>query len=80
MAYTPELSGQSSCILRRIAWAIDQPMTKTIEMVFEEFPKYMKREKVCEKCRDRTICAGCVFNHERRKTHAALDYPWRNIR
>jgi hypothetical protein len=36
-------------------------MTKTIEMVFEEFPKYMKREKVCEKCRDRSICAGCIF-------------------
>jgi hypothetical protein len=61
VAYTPELSGQSSCILRRIAWAIDLPMTKTIEMVFEEFPKYMKREKVCEKCRDKSICTGCIF-------------------
>jgi hypothetical protein len=36
-------------------------MTKTIEMVFEEFPKYMKREKVCEKCRDKSICTGCIF-------------------
>ena len=31
MAYTPKLSYQSSCTLRRIAWALNIPMTKAIE-------------------------------------------------
>jgi len=61
VAYTPELSYEASCTLRRIAWAVDRPMTKTIEMVFNHLPKMMDREKVCDKCRDRTRCDDCVF-------------------
>lgn len=35
MAYTPELSMNSSSTLRRISWALGVPMTKGIEFVFE---------------------------------------------
>ncbi len=31
MAYTPELSMKSSCTLRRLAWALDMPMTKAMD-------------------------------------------------
>ena len=45
MAYTPELSMKSSCTLRRLAWALDMPMTKAMEKVFEYLPEILDREK-----------------------------------
>ena len=62
MAYTPELSQNSSCILRRIAWALNIPMTKAIERVFDHIPEIVDRDKVCENCRDRTKCDECSFS------------------
>jgi hypothetical protein len=64
MAYTPELSYKSSCTLRRIAWALDIPMTQAIEMVFEYVPTILDRNKVCQGCRDKTRCDDCSFNYE----------------
>ncbi len=61
MAYTPELSGKSSCTLRRIAWALGVPMTKAIEEVFDYIPRILDRNKVCEFCKDKTRCPECVF-------------------
>jgi len=61
MAYTPELSDESSCTLRRIAWAMQMPMTQAIEEVFSYLPKILDRKKVCEGCRDRTKCQECAF-------------------
>jgi hypothetical protein len=61
MAYTPELSGKSSCTLRRIAWALEVPMTKAIEEVFDYLPGILDSKKVCELCRDKTRCSDCVF-------------------
>jgi len=62
MAYTPELSYQSSCTLRRIAWALNVPMTEAIERVFVHLPRILDKRKVCEMCRDTTRCNGCAFN------------------
>jgi len=64
MAYTPELSYRSSCILRRIAWALNIPMTKTLERIFEHLPEILDWEKICEGCRDKTKCDDCVFNNK----------------
>ena len=61
MAYTPELSMQASCTLRRIAWAMDLPMTQAVERVFETLPKILDKKKDCEGCRDKTKCPGCSF-------------------
>jgi recombinational DNA repair protein RecR len=65
MAYTPELSYQASCTLRRIAWALNVPMTKAIERVFEHLPKILDNHKVCNACRDKTRCSDCVFSDPR---------------
>jgi hypothetical protein len=46
-AYTPELSDQHSCTLRRIAWALGLPMTKAIEAVFDYVGKVIDNHKVC---------------------------------
>jgi hypothetical protein len=62
MAYKPELSYKSSCTLRRIAWALNVPMTKAIERVFEHLPKILDRNKVCNECRDKSKCCECVFS------------------
>ena len=63
MAYTPELSYQYSCTLRRIAWALEMPMTKAIEEALNYFGKVLDDKKVCNACRDKTRCEGCAFNH-----------------
>ena len=62
MAYTPELSQKHSCTLRRIAWALDKPMTKAIEDVFDHISNTVDNRKVCKKCRDQTRCCDCAFN------------------
>ena len=64
MAYTPELSLQSSATLRRVAWALDVPMTVAIERVFEHLPRMLDRPKVCQACRDRSKCSTCLFSPE----------------
>ena len=62
MAYTPELSQKHSCILRRIAWALDKPMTRAIEDVFEYVGRAIDRKQVCQACRDKTKCSDCIFD------------------
>ena len=64
MAYTPELSYRSSCTLRRIAWALNIPMTQAIERVFDHLPIILDKQKVCQGCRDQSRCEGCVFNEQ----------------
>jgi hypothetical protein len=62
MAYTPELSMEASCTLRRIAWAMNLPMTKAIENVFEYLPNILDKKLVCEACKDKTKCLNCLFS------------------
>ena len=68
MAYTPELSQDHSCTLRRIAWALETPMTKAMGHIFEHLVQTLDARKVCDKCRDKTCCATCGFmkggNHD----------------
>jgi hypothetical protein len=64
MAYTPELSQKHSCTLRRIAWALEMPMTRAIERVFDHVGMTVEHSKVCEKCRDKSKCQKCIFNPE----------------
>ena len=62
MTYTPELSMKSSCTLRRISWALEVPMTKGIEFVFDYLPQILDREMVCQGCQDKTKCSKCAFS------------------
>ncbi len=61
MAYTPELSKHYSAILRRIAWGLGQPMTRTIERVFDEVIKGIDAKMICNWCQDRSFCGECPF-------------------
>ena len=62
MAYTPELNESASATLRRIAWALGQPMTRTMSAIFIKLPNLMDRKKVCDACRDPSACSICSFN------------------
>ena len=62
MAYTPMLSYKHSCTLRRIAWALGMPMTKTIEEILDHVCRTVDNSKVCKACKDKTRCSDCVFN------------------
>jgi hypothetical protein len=62
MAYTPELSYENSCNLRRIAWSFNKPMTQTLEIVVEEYAKAKEAELICKCCKDKTRCDACIFN------------------
>lgn len=61
MAYTPELTQEHSCTLRRIAWALELPMTKTMQEVFNYLPDVIDRQLVCSACKDKTKCGSCAF-------------------
>ena len=65
MAYTPELSQEGSSTLRRLAWALNKPMTQTLEIVVEEYSTAKKPEQACIYCRDKTKCDHCVFNNRK---------------
>ena len=64
MAYTPELSQIGSATLRRLAWYMGKPMTKSLEMLIG-FTAIKMAEirpgEICCKCRDKTICEICPF-------------------
>ena len=62
MAYTPELSKPASATLRRIAWALNKPMTKTMSAIVIKLPELIDKEKVCKSCRDPSACNICGFN------------------
>ena len=67
MAYTPALSRKDSSTLRRIAWARNEPMTRTIQIVIDEYSKSLKQEQICKLCRDKSICDSCAFNNSKNK-------------
>lgn len=71
MAYTPELSTQESGMLRRIAWALGRPMTKTMNIIFERLPEIYDSQMICDACRDKSKCPSCGFRSEDEKTKAS---------
>jgi recombinational DNA repair protein RecR len=65
MAYTPELSKIGSATLRRLAWHLKKPMTKSLELLIEltaTKTAEVKPGEVCKRCKDYSICEWCPFN------------------
>ena len=62
MAYTPELTYEASSTLRRIAWSLNKPMTKSLEWILTDLVKIIPSGAICEACKDQTKCALCPFN------------------
>jgi len=65
MAYTPELSQIGSATLWRLAWHLQKPMTKSLEMLIEMIATEMTEMRpgeVCNQCKDDSTCEVCPFN------------------
>ena len=65
MAYTPELTDQGSATLRRMAWFLKEPMTKTLERLVEMTARHtaqISNGAICRVCKDSSKCAACGFN------------------
>jgi len=73
MAYTPELTDKSSCTLRRIAWFLNIPMTIALEQIMDVIPAFLNKERVCEKCKDKSRCADCAFRKNNNCKDASLN-------
>lgn len=64
MAYTPELTHLASGALRRLAWSLNQPMTKTMEWIFTDLVKFIPSGAICTACKDPSKCSQCVFSNQ----------------
>ena len=65
MAYTPELSMGGSATLRRLAWFLKEPMTKTLERLVEMTARHtaqISHGAICTACKDAGKCSICAFN------------------
>ena len=65
MAYTPELSSNGSATLRRLAWFLKEPMTKTLERLVEMTARHtaqISHGAICTACKDDSKCSICAFN------------------
>lgn len=69
MAYTPELSTKHSCALRRMAWALNMPMTKAMQMVFDATIPTLDKNAICNACKDKKNCLRCIFAHPPKTTN-----------
>jgi hypothetical protein len=64
MAYTPELSYANSCVLRRIAWSLKEPMTVAINWSIEELAKHLDADEIRRTCNDKSRCHTCLFHSD----------------
>lgn len=65
MAYTPELNMDDSAALRRIAWSLGLPMTKTLAKIIDLAVKEKNYYRVCYACKDRSKCKTCKFKERK---------------
>ncbi len=72
MAYTPQLTYEESGTLRRIAWSLNKPMTKTMKWIFTDLVRFIPPEAICEACKDQTKCETCPFNKNGKPSQALV--------
>jgi recombinational DNA repair protein RecR len=60
--YTPQFSDTATISVRRLAWALNKSMPKTVDFMVSLMPSLMEPSKVCIACRDQTTCQACIFS------------------
>jgi len=60
--YTPQMSFESSEIIRRLAWSLGLHMTKAVERLVNALPAITDAAKICLACKDKSNCKGCIFS------------------
>jgi len=72
VSYTPELNKIESATLRRIAWYVGRPMTKTLSAILKETVEKYKCDDICSACKDKSKCGECVFKVEQSTKERSL--------
>jgi hypothetical protein len=68
MAYTPELDLESVRTLRRIAWAMKEPMTVALPSIVGLVAARLDARMVCGSCKDPRECEQCPFKKGKPRT------------
>jgi len=61
--YSPNFSELAAVSVRRLAWAMGSNMGLAVDVMVKSLPAFIKAEKVCELCKDKTKCASCAFKN-----------------
>jgi recombinational DNA repair protein RecR len=71
--YSPEFSTIATVSVRRLAWALNKSMPKTVDLMVSLMPSLVEPSKVCMSCKDNTKCHACIFSRKfARQEQAAL--------
>ena len=62
MGYGPRLRPSTCMSLRRLAWAMDIPMSITLENIMKSIPRLIESKVICNACQDGSVCDECYFN------------------
>ncbi len=69
--YSPQFSKMAAVSVRRLAWALDKPMTLTVDFIVKLLPSIIDPSKICLSCKDNTRCQGCTFRSQLSETEQA---------
>ena len=62
--YSPQFSEKASISIRRLAWALNLSMPKTIDILVNEISLIFAPTVVCPQCQDKSKCASCGFHQQ----------------
>jgi hypothetical protein len=70
--YAPNFSELAAGPVRRLAWAMGANMGQAVDVMVKSLPAFIKAEKVCASCRDKTKCSRCAFKESGEMPQKAL--------
>jgi hypothetical protein len=62
--YSPQFSDTASISVRRLAWALGASMPAAVNRLVGLLPSLYSPGLVCQRCKDQTKCALCVFSKQ----------------
>jgi len=70
--YSPDFSELAAVSVRRLAWAMGTNMGKAVDIMVKALPAFIRTEKVCELCKDKSKCKICIFKNSGEMPEKAL--------
>ena len=71
--YTPRFSVVACVSIRRLAWAMNTNMVKTIDIIVFILSRIFDHKFICKSCKDNSKCNSCIFKLEQSKD---MDNTW----
>jgi hypothetical protein len=65
--YSPQFSEKAVVSIRRLAWALNLSMPKTIDILVNEISLIFSSSMVCPECKDKSKCHTCGFHQTEEK-------------